>query len=268
MEELSDRLIKEFLEQVPLYTIKTYNRPKVNRASLSINEIESHCVRCNQSRPFQDMRSRGSGAGYAVEALKTGISAFEFTCASCRKSKISILVEQTVTETTIALMKFGELPRKALERDPVLQKFFSEDSDNFEKATVCLANGYGIAAFAYYRRIIENNIYKLLDLLNEEIEATDHDQKLLEAIADLRKESAMSEKIKIANNALPKYLVPDGLNPLGRLYQVLSDGVHSLSDQECLDRSSHVKECIRFLVGELASRADHRKRFKGMVGKL
>ncbi|MFK5856341.1 MAG: hypothetical protein QM503_09440 [Bacteroidota bacterium] len=268
MEELSNKLIKEFLEHAPLYTTKTYKRPKVNRASLSIDEIESHCVRCNQSRPFQDMRSRGGGAGYTVEALKTGISAFELTCASCRKSTISVLVEQTVSEATIALMKFGELPRKALERDTVLQSFFLEDSDNFEKATVCLANGYGIAAFAYYRRIIENNIYKLLDLLSKEIEATDHDEKLLEAIADLRNESPMSDKIKIANSALPKYLVPDGLNPLGRLYQVLSDGVHSLTDQECLDQSSDVKECIRFLVGELASRADHRKRFKGMVGKL
>ena len=223
MEELSDKLIKKFLEEVALYSRETYKRPKFHRSSLSINEIEAHCAQCNQSRPFQDMRSRGGGAGFAVEALKPVITDFEFKCASCRKSTISILVEQTVTEDSIVLMKFGELPRKALERDPILQKFFSKDSDNYEKATVCLAKGYGIAAFAYYRRIIENNIYKLLDMIKEEIEASEHDPKLSAAIAELRNESPLSDKIKIANTALPNYLVPDGLNPLGRLYQVLSE---------------------------------------------
>lgn len=268
MQELTDELIKMFLEKEPLYTAVTFKLPKMNRSDLRIKEIEEYCSDCKQSRPFQDMASRGGGAGQAFRALSTGSSSYYFTCASCHNSKITILVKQTITEKNISLMKYGEFPRKVLDRDPVLQKFFSEDSDNFEKATVCLANGYGIAAFAYLRRIIENNINKLLDLLNEEINATDHDEKLLEAIIELRKETPMSEKIQIANNALPNYLVPDGLNPLGRLYQVLSDGVHSLSDKECLEKSGHVQECIRFLVSELAGRAKHRERFKGIVGKL
>ena len=38
----------------------------------------------------------------------------------------------------------------------------------------------------------------------------------------------MSEKIKVANTALPSHLKPDGLNPLGKLYQALSEGVHTL----------------------------------------
>ena len=268
MEELSNRLIKEFLEQKPLYVKETFKRPKINRGNLYINEIEEHCPYCKQSRPFQDMRPRVPGSAYSVEALKTGITDFEFKCASCRRSTIFIFVEQRITDETITLMKFGELPRKVLERDPILQKFFSEDSDNFEKATVCLVNGYGIAAFAYFRRIIENNIIKLLDLIRADIQASESESGLLEAIAELKKTSPMREKIKIANKALPSYLVPDGLNPLGRLYQVLSEGVHSFSDEQCLERSSHVKECIRFLVGELATRAEHRKRFKGMIGKL
>ncbi len=78
----------------------------------------------------------------------------------------------------------------------------------------------------------------------------------------------MSEKIRIANHALPEHLKPDGLNPLGRLYQVLSEGVHNLSDEECLDRAKATSECLAFLVSELASRKEHRTRFKRMVGDL
>jgi hypothetical protein len=268
MKELSDQDIKEFLEQSPLYVWQEFKRPRVNRGSLWIKEIKAYCEKCQQSRPFQDLRPGGSGSGYKIEALTTGNSYFEFSCVSCRKETHFFLVHQVLSEQTIKLMKFGELPRKPLERDTVLQKFFKEDCDNYEKAVVCLANGYGIAAFAYLRRIIENNISKLLDMLQEEAQATDQDSRVINAIGELRKESPISDKIKIANNALPKYLIPHGLNPLGRLYQVLSEGVHTYSDEECLEKSRGVKECIKYLVGELASRKEHRNRFASMVGKL
>ena len=78
----------------------------------------------------------------------------------------------------------------------------------------------------------------------------------------------MSEKIKVANLALPSYLKPDGLNPLGRLYQVLSEGIHSLSESECLAKAKATSECLTFLVSELASRQEHRASFKSIVGEL
>lgn len=264
MIELSDDQIKLFLEQEPLYVTKKFKRPSVNRGDLQIKEIEAYCEKCSLSRPFKSMHSRGM----AVEAVKTGTTSFNFICVSCGKSVISIKVHQIVDDIKISLMKFGELPRKKLVRDPLLQKFFADDKENFEKAITCQANGYGIAAFAYFRRIIESNIYKLLDLLQNDIESAEADQSLLEAIAELRLESPMSDKIKIANRALPKYLIPQGLNPLGRLYQVLSEGIHQNTDLECLEKSEQVKECIRFLVSELSSRASHREKFKAVVSKL
>ena len=79
----------------------------------------------------------------------------------------------------------------------------------------------------------------------------------------------MSEKIRIANHALPEHLKPDGLNPLGRLYQVLSEGVpQPFRRRACLDRAKATSECLAFLVSELASRKEHRTRFKRMVGDL
>ena len=78
----------------------------------------------------------------------------------------------------------------------------------------------------------------------------------------------MIEKIKIANRALPVYLNPDGLNPLSRLYQVLSEGVHNFSEEECLSKAKATSECLAYLVSELASRKKNRTRFKSTVGGL
>lgn len=268
MEKISDRHIKEFIESAPLYSWREYKRPDVNRSSLSINEIDSYCETCQQNRPFQDLRPRGAGSGMAAKALATGTSYFYFTCVSCRKDEHVYLVEQVVTETTIKMQKYGERPRKKLDRDPLLQNFFSHDSDCYEKAIICLANGYGIAAFAYMRRIVESNIGGLLDMLREEIESTESESPLLIELAKLKKETPMSDKIKVANSALPDYLVPSGLNPLGRLYQVLSEGVHSYNDEQCLERAEAVRACIKYLISELASRKKNRESFKGLVGNL
>lgn len=213
--------------------------------------------------------AQGSGGGpYNKPKFKSGVYTYPFKCASCYESEIEIFVEYIVTEKHITLMKYGELPRKKLERSPVLETFFSDDSENLEKATVCLSSGYGVAAFAYYRRIIENNIIKLLDLIKDDVKETENDQGNLEAIEELKDNTPMSEKIKIANKALPRYLIPDGLNPLGSLYKILSEGVHSLPDEKCLEKSQIIKECLIYLVGELATRDKLRKQFTKAVGKL
>jgi hypothetical protein len=268
MKELSNKLIKEFLEDTPLYLWKEFKKSKIKRSDLWIREIDAFCETCKKIRPFHSMASRGGGAGQPVQTLSTGQSHFEFYCASCSKQHYTYLVNHIVNEETIKLQKFGELPKRGLERDRVLQKFFASDSDCYEKAVVCLSYGYGIAAFAYLRRIVENNIFKLLDLLQEDIETSKENHEITNALAELRKESPMSEKIKIANKALPVYLKPDGLNPLGKLYKVLSGGIHSHTDQECLQKANTVKECLKYLISELAFRKENRKRFKSMVGTL
>lgn len=200
--------------------------------------------------------------------VRTGTSHFEFTCVLCRKSKHEYHVEQIVNEETIRFQKFGELPRKQLERHPVLQRFLKDDLDNYEKAIACLFLGYGVAAFAYFRRVVESNINGLLDLVQEDAQSSSADTKITAALAELRGNPPMSKKIKIANHALPAYLNPDGLNPLGRLYQVLSEGIHNLSEEECLSKARETSECLAYLVSDLASRKEHRARFKSTVGGL
>lgn len=268
MEKLTDKHIKDFLENASLYTWQEFEKPDFDRESLWIKEIDAYCETCKQRRPFQYLGARGGGAGMPRKQLTSGQSFFQFTCVSCHNEKHEYLVEQVVSDETIKLQKYGELPRKHLDRDPLLQKFFSNDKDYYEKAVVCLANGYGIAAFAYMRRIIENNIGELLDMLQEEINSTNADHSLLDKLSELKKETPMSEKIKVANNAMPDYLTPSGLNPLGRLYQVLSEGVHKYSDEVCLERANTLQTCIKYLVSELASRKKNRESFKSLIGSL
>ena len=78
----------------------------------------------------------------------------------------------------------------------------------------------------------------------------------------------MSDKISVANRALPAYLQPDGLNPLGRLYQILSEGVHSMSDSDCLEKAKSIQVCLKYLISELGTRKTNSSSFKSMIGGL
>lgn len=271
-ERLTDKHIKEFLENAALYVWHEYTRPVVNRAGLLIREIDAYCDKCDRDRPFQDHRFRRVGYEAVFrsgdgDCLATGTTTFMFTCASCNKYSYTFLVEQIVDEKTVKFQKFGQLPRMKLERDKALQKFFADDSESYEKGLASLTNGYGIGAFGYFRRITENNIARLLDLIFEDAEATGDEEKC-QAINELRREQQMSARIKVANRALPDYLNPHGLNPLGRLYQVLSEGIHSYSDEECLAKARTVQGCLTYLLTELATRKHQRERFRKLVGDL
>lgn len=269
MTKFTNSDFKAFLETEPLYKTVTFEKSFLTQEDFMINEIDSYCDQCEVSRPFQDMRRRGGGAGNNfVQEPKEKLIYHEFKCVSCKSAKRGYFVNQIVTDTIVTFEKVGEMPRQKLERDKQLEKFFADDSDNYHKAVVCIANGYGVAAFAYMRRIIENNIEKLLELISEEIASNDSDQGLIKSLSELRNESPMSDKIKIANKALPSYLKPDGLNPLGRLYQQLSEGVHSLPDDECLKKASSLKACIKFLISELSSRKHHRENFKSLINNM
>ena len=151
MKQFVDRDIKEFLENVPLYVWREFVNP-MKRETLWIKEIDAVCEKCEQLRPFHLLNFHAP--------VGTSTLFFEFGCVSCEQSKREYRVEQIVDGTTIRLQKYGELPQKQLERNPVLQRFLKDDIENYEKAVVCLSNGYGVAAFAYFRRVVENNIDK------------------------------------------------------------------------------------------------------------
>lgn len=268
MNTFTVKEFKQYLENAPLYKKVSYEKLSGGGDKYSIDAVDGFCDKCEVVRPFHDMRPRGGGAGSALSAPPEELLRnYSFTCVSCRSKKKDYFVRQSIKDDIVTFEKVGETPRPKLERDKQLENFFANDSDNYQKAIVCLANGYGIAAFAYMRRIIEQNIETLLNLLSEDTSSSD-DKEIAQALSELKKESPMSDKIKVANKALPDYLKPDGLNPLGKLYQILSEGVHSMSDSECLERATNLKACIKYLVSELASRKANREKFKSLVGSL
>jgi len=260
-------LLKDFLENRPLYNELVIPRifNKHITTSQTLREIEYMCPNCECMKPLHN--DDDNLIIYRFDPSKQNLMTFvAFTCVSCRNFSKSFLVKfEKLENDLLKVTKIGENPQKELPRSKVLSKFFKDDKKEYNKAVVCLANGYGVAAFAYMRRIVENNINSLLDLIQEDM---DKDSSLALSLAELKKTSPMSDKIRIANNALPDYLKPDGFNPLGQIYGLLSDGVHSLTDNECLEKAENLQACIEYLISELAAHKQNKEDFKKRLASL
>lgn len=260
-------LLKDFLENRPLYNElvipRIFNQHITTTQTL--REIEYMCPNCDCMKPLHN--DDDNLIIYRFDPSKKKLMTFvAFTCVSCRTFSKSFLVKfEKLEDDLLKVTKIGENPQKELPRSKVLSKFFKDDKKEYNKAVVCLANGYGVAAFAYMRRIVENNINSLLDLIQEDM---DKDSSLALSLAELKITSPMSDKIRIANNALPDYLKPDGFNPLGQIYGLLSDGVHSLTDNECLEKAENLQACIEYLISELAAHKQNKEDFKKRLASL
>nr|WP_121980189.1 hypothetical protein [Prolinoborus fasciculus] len=259
--------LKQFLENYPLYKQFICSKvfPAVNDTTLKLKEIEYDCVLCNGLKPLHN--TDRNNLVISIDSSKRETMSFvEFTCVTCGKfSKTYLLHVLKIENNILGINKIGEFPQKELPRSKALSKFFAEDKQEYNKAVVCLANGYGVAAFAYMRRVVEKNIHGLLDLIAESAEP---DSRLAESLAKLKTTSPMSDKIEVANYVLPDYLKPDGFNPLGQIYGLLSDGVHSLPDEECLDKAQDLQACLEFLISELAAHKKNREEFKSRLSSL
>lgn len=263
-------ILQDLFENKPLYAnIEIKGKAtQFNFTIVKLKEVVFECSVCDATKPFHNLEQDNYVISLSGDKEYSNILA-EFECVTCNNSRkiFSLVVEKTGKDTSglyniYTVTKCGEYPLKPLPQNKELSKFLKKDKDEYAKAIRCLANGYGVAAFAYFRRIVETNITRILDLI---IEIEQPSTEIVEEINKLRKESPVSDKIRIINSTLPGYLRPAGFNPLGTLYGVLSDGVHSLPENECLDKADDIRICLEFIIGGLA---EHKKNIETLKSRL
>ena len=119
----------------------------------------------------------------------------------------------------------------------------------------------------YYRRIVEEIIDDLLDsiqdLFNEQ-ERGDYEV----ALKETKKTIVTKEKIALVKDLLPASLRPNGINPLNILHDILSEGIHTKTDEECLEIASTIRETLVYLVNQVIQAKESSKLFTDSMRKL
>ncbi|HAJ78221.1 MAG TPA: hypothetical protein DCO75_00495 [Fibrobacteres bacterium] len=181
-----------------------------------------------------------------------------YQCESCRS--FTRQFDVYISPSLDFIYKFGQFPEWEIKIDKNLEKVLDKHVKTFRKGLICESQGYGIGAFAYYRRITEEIIDELLDSISDLIEE-EHRVEYKEALDKTKQTRVTQDKIDLVKDLLPSILKPNGMNPLGVLHSELSEGLHAETDQDCLEYANHIKKILIFLINQIIQSKESAKEF-------
>lgn len=258
---------KEFLEEYSLFwQYKWEDSFPQETNSWDKPPINMKCHVCDSIQTFVMVNEFGhDGYDNWNTNGKNRVFDLRYTCTSCQNFERRFLVHSNENLDTI--YKVGQYPEWEIKLDKNLEKTLKKHSKTFRKGLVCESQGYGIGAFAYYRRITEQIIDEMLDSITELIEV-DNLERYKVALELTKKTRVTQEKIELIKDLLPSILKPNGVNPLGVLHSELSEGLHAESDEACLENAEHIKGILIFLINQIIQSKEAAKQFTGSMKSL
>ena len=130
----------------------------------------------------------------------------------------------TIEQSDGICCKLGEFPQYGPPVPSRLIKLIGPDRDIFIKGHNCENQGLGIGAFAYYRRIVENQKNRILAEIVKVSEKIGVPQDKIDTLHEAIKETQFSKALEMAKDVMPESLLIDGHSPILLLHRALSRG--------------------------------------------
>ena len=256
---------KEFIEEYSLFRKFKSENISTDLQQWKKTPINMICQNCNSIQTF-NLTNNFFYQGTKVNVIASNrVLDLEYICESCKDFKRHFYVY--VNEDVNEFYKVGQYPEWEIKIDKNLEKTLHKHSSTFRKGLVCESQGYGIGAFSYYRRIAEEIIDELLDSISELIEE-EQKEKYIAALKKTKSTRVTQEKIELVKDLLPSILKPNGMNPLAVLHSELSEGLHALSDETCLENANHIKTILTFLINQIIQSKESAKVFTSSMKSL
>lgn len=243
---------KDFCLTVPLYEQFSYDNAEQNPffALEQFKEtLDFHCPECGQHSVFTARENN-----YSTNSHYTNyVFSLLFRC-SRNNSHQALFIFRAHRGI---LQKIGQTPSLADLALPDLRKYRSVLGDErhreLTRAIGLTTHGVGVGAFVYLRRIFES-------LIEQAHEAARSDSGWDE---DTFSRSRMDEKIGILKEHLPAFLVQNR-----GLYGILSVGVHTLSEEDCLAAFPAVRLAIELILDDLLEEHERQVKLKTAAQSL
>lgn len=185
-----------------------------------------------------------------------------YVCRNCGQSVQHYqLIWQEKSDCNL-FIKVGQWPPLSIEPSPELARALGpEDLNLYKRGLIDFNFGHGIGAIGYFRRVLENKINALLDLIVEAAQNAKAPGEHLAEVEAAKISHRTEDKIDIAVKILPAHLKPGGHNPLDKLYKPLSAGLHGETDEECLEVFSEARFVFEYLFKNLTETNEEARRY-------
>ena len=231
--------------------------------SSSPSRLDLHCNVDDGARRFSASESNSLDRGYRF---------LEYVCRDCGEySKTYALLtklDYTGGDGIPEIMKLGEFPPFSAPISARIQTLLDKDDlELYQKGSRSEAQGLGIGAATYFRRIVESCWKLLVTKLRDAAKKLGYDD--LTAFDDALKEIRFSAAVDKLKDAIPdKLLILNGDNPLTVLYSPLSTQLHELTDEECLQQAADIRTVLTALLENIADVLKDQEALKRAANRL
>ncbi|WP_284464889.1 hypothetical protein [Chryseobacterium sp.] len=152
-----------------------------------------------------------------------------------------------VDGANIIIQKAGVFPEVSVKINKQVLKFFSREMSTFYyKGVKCINDNYGVGALAYFRRIIENELLKIIEEIRD---LPDSDKTMIQKLLD---EHSANPSVSTIYTHIIEYM-PNSLkilghNPIKLLYNQTSEGLHSYTENESKERAQEIRMLLEFVI--------------------
>jgi hypothetical protein len=270
--------LSEFFEGVPPSTTK-HVLPAVGYEgvngllTLEPPNITLHCASdvCAGSRLFRSTDK--PRLNWSSKNRVTNCYVYYF-CRNCQQSlktyalRVEILNTDEPSAGLMAVSKFGEAPAFGPPTPARVASLIGSDRELYFKGLRAENQGLGIAAFAYYRRVVEDRKGAIIDEIARVAKQVGGSAELLAELSAARNETQFSRAVDTVKMAIPPALLINGQNPLTLLHSALSEGLHADSDEVCLELATSIRIVLAAFVERVQSALSDEKQLNDAVTRL
>lgn len=192
-----------------------------------------------------------------------------YTCRNCGKNRAYYYFIWQERGAHNLFIKVGQYPELEERVPESLEGALGATDLKLYKNALRMRNfNLGLAAVAYMRRVVENRMGDMLEILHEAAVAHNAAPELLKRHEEMKKEKRFAVKIDYAGDLLPANLRPSGKpNPMAILHDLASEGLHAMSDEECVDIFDKCRTTFEYVFGKMRIETEDARTFvKNMAG--
>lgn len=239
----------------------------VNLKSISRPDIQLNC----DSDTCQGMRYFMCRSERQYISKKEELCFLTYACRNCQTQQKIFAIYLLVSEGRNlygSAIKIGEFPVFGSLIPSRVISLIGPDREIFIRGRRAENQGLGIGAFAYYRRVVENQKGRLITEIAKvakRLGGTSEDIKRFQIAA---KETQFSKAIDDIKGVIPQVLLINGHNPLTLLHSALSEGLHAGTDEACLELATTIRVVLTELAERISQALKDETELRNAISKL
>ncbi len=178
----------------------------------------------------------------------------------------------SMVEVVAQVMKIGQFPEPSVDLPNGLEKNLGKEAAKFyRRALICRNAGFGLGAVTYMRRVVEDRTNELIELAAQYAESYEMGEATIKAIriaGDSTEYTTYEEKLKYASGVFPVTLMVGSYNPLDTLYALVSEAIHSLSEEQCIVIADETAAVFDYVFSKLRADVADRAQFVERMKRL